>query len=424
MSGKNLLIKHISQLVTPTGDSMRCGAQMQEVKKIHDAAVFIENDTIRFVGTTAEVEQSLAQAGIKAETCMDASGKCVLPGFIDSHTHFIFAGYRPDEFMMRLSGAAYLDIMKAGGGIAATVIPTREASFDTLYELGKNRLSMMLAQGITTIEGKSGYGLDLDTELRQLSVMKSLDENEAIDIVPTYLGAHAVPQEAKSTQSYVDFMIEKVLPEVKCKDLAKFCDVFCEEGVFSAEESERLLTAAKEMGFDLKLHADEIHAIGGSEVAGKLHAVSADHLLHITDSGIQALRDNNVIATLLPGTAFSLHAPFAPARKIIDSGCAVALASDFNPGSCFISSIPLTIALSTIYMQMSLEETITALTLNGAAALGIAEKTGSIEPGKQADLTILSYDNVNFLVYHTAANIVDTVIKKGTIVYENTAPNA
>lgn len=415
---KCLLIKHIAQIATPVGTSLKKGKEMKELRIIEDGAIYVEDGIIRLVGKTEEI-----MAQIEEEKCqvIDGSGKCAVPGFVDSHTHFIFGGYRPQEFIRRLEGASYMEIMQMGGGILASVNATREADLETFVKTGKQRLNVMLSQGVTTVEGKSGYGLDLDCEIRQLEAMKQLNQEHVIDIIPTYLGAHAVPPEYKENpDEYLNFMIEKVLPIVKEKDLAKFCDVFCEEGVFSIEESRKLLKEAKKQGFSLKLHADEIVTLGGGELAAELDAVSADHLLMVSDEGVQALANSTTCATLLPATAFSLNKPFAPARKLIDGGCGVALASDFNPGSCFCDSIPLLFALACIHMKMTVEEALTALTLNGAAALKLASQTGSIEVGKKADINLLAFPSYQFLVYHTANNIVDTVIKKGEIAYAST----
>lgn len=412
------LITHLSQLATPQGLGPQRGSAMGNLRILQDAAIYIEDGTLVHVGATDEV---LKQVHSTADcTVIDGTGKCAVPGFVDSHTHFIFGGYRPEEFLMRLKGAAYLDIMRAGGGIQSTVEQTRTASEETLMALGKTRLQEMLAQGVTTVEGKSGYGLDLSCERKQLRVMHALNQEGPVEVVPTYLGGHAVPPEyAGHTDAYIQFMLETVLPQIKAAHLAEFCDVFCEQGVFSVEQSRRLLVGAQRLGFPSKIHADEIEPLGGAELAGELHAVSADHLLRASDAGIAALANNNVVATLLPCTAFCLGKPYAPARKMIDSGCAVALASDFNPGSCFCDSIPLMIALGVIHMGMTIEETLTALTLNGAAAVGRADRIGSLEPGKQADVVLLGYPAYSFLAYHTGANLVDMVLKKGTVVYEN-----
>lgn len=274
----------------------------------------------------------------------------------------------------------------------------------------------MSRMGVTTVEAKSGYGLDTDTELRMLRAIRRLavDPDRSVDVAATFLGAHAVPEEYKGrTAEYVSLIIDEMLP--KAKGLAEFCDIFTEKNVFELDDSRRLLAAAKEMGFKLKMHADEIVPLGGAELAVELGAVSADHLLHVSDEGIRRLAKGSTVATLLPLTAFALKEPFAPARKMIDAGCAVALATDLNPGSCFSGSIPLTIALACIYMGMSVEETLTALTLNGAAAIGRADKIGSIEPGKQADILILHFDSIDSLPYYVGMNTVDCVIARGEV---------
>ena len=410
------LIINASQIATPQGFKSKKGLEMRDLLTIEDGAIYIEDGIIKDIGNTKTV---VSKININECNVIDAAGKCILPGFVDSHTHFIFGGYREDEFVMRLKGAEYLDILNMGGGIQSTVKSTRNASFEELYNLGSERLGGMLVQGITTIEGKSGYGLDLECELKQLKVMKELNNNEPIDIVATYLGAHAIPSEYKGRGlEYVDYMIKEVLPKIEKEDLAEFCDIFCEEGVFSIEESRKLLLEAKKLGFKSKIHADEIVQLGGGELAAEIGAVSADHLLMVSDKGIKDISENDVVATLLPCTAFCLAKPYAPARKIIDNGGAVALASDFNPGSCFANSVPLMLALAVIHMKMTIEEAIIGITLNGAAAIDKADSIGSIEIGKKADIVILKYPSYKFLVYNTGTNIVEKVLKAGEVVYE------
>lgn len=413
---ERIILINISQLVTPEGKSAKHGSEMNKVKKMENAAVVIEDGKIAFVGTTTEVMTSYDME--KAEI-HDLSGHTLLPGFVDSHTHFIFGGYRPEEFMMRQKGVPYIEIHKSGGGIQNTVEATRNLTEDEMYELGMQRLSDMLSMGVTTVEGKSGYGLDYDCEMRQLQVMQKLEKSQPVSIVKTYLGAHSIPLEYKENpDAYLDFMIKDMLPVIKEKNLAEFVDVFCEDGVFTTEQSKRLLEAAKAEGFGLKIHADEIVSTKGAELAAKLKAVSADHLLAISKEGIGDLAQSETIATLLPCTAFCLNKSYAPARKLIDSGCAVALASDYNPGSCFTNSIPLMFALAVIHMGMTLEEALCALTLNGASALGREKEIGSIEVGKKADMVVLSVPQYEFLVYHTCKNVVSEVIKEGKIVYQ------
>ena len=410
---KKILI-NASQLVTCSGFAAKRGEKMQDLHVIEDGAVLIEDGVITSVGTTEELLSDGAGAEI-----IDCSGKTVLPGFVDSHTHLIFGGYRPEEFSWRLSGVSYMDIMKRGGGINATTVPTRAATLEELKEDGRQRLSSMLGFGVTTVEGKSGYGLDRDTEIKQLVAMRQLNEEQPVDIVTTFMGAHAVPEEFKGrTDAYVDFIIKEVLPQVAKQKLAEFCDVFCEANVFDIEQSRRLRLAAGSYALELKFHADEIVRIGSAELAADLGAVSADHLLQASDEGIEKMAKKGVMATLLPATAFSLKEPYARAREMIDRGCAVALATDFNPGSCFTNSVPLLFALATIYMGMTIEEAITAMTINGAAALKRETQVGSIDVGKKADLIILEFPKYQFLNYHFAVNIVERVLKTGELVYD------
>lgn len=418
----NLIIRNASQLVTCRGKEARCGRALQELQVIADGAVVVREGVISAVGRTAEV---LAGIDPGAYTVIDAADRTVLPGFVDSHTHFVFGGYRAEEFSWRLRGDSYMEIMQRGGGIVNTVAATRAASREELVGLGRKRLDSMLSFGVTTVEGKSGYGLDLDTEVKQLEAMVELEALHPVEVVRTFLGAHAVPPEYRGRgDAFIDFLSGDVLPVVAARGLAEFCDVFCEKDVFSLEQSRRLLGRAREAGLRIKIHADEIVPFGGAELAAKLGAVSADHLLQASDEGIHRLAEAGVVCTLLPGTAFSLKGPYARGRFMIDSGCAVALASDFNPGSCFSESIPLIIALATLYMGMSPEEAITALTLNGAAAVGRADRIGSIEVGKQGDLVIHEFPSYRFIPYHLGVSTVEKVIKNGMLVYDKTIMEA
>lgn len=410
-----LIIKNASQIATPIGHSAKFGKEMNEVKVYENASIVVEDGKITKIG--ADALEGIDESGYEV---IDAKGKAVLPGFVDSHTHFTFGGYRADEFSWRLRGDSYMDIMNRGGGIQSTVNATREASEDELFESGMQRLDSMLAFGVTSVEGKSGYGLDKNTELKQLRVMKKLNESHPIDITSTFLGAHAVPKEYKGrSNEYIDFLINEVLPEVVNGKLAEYFDVFTEKGVFDIEESRKMYTAAKNAGMKLKIHADEIVTLGGAELAAEFKMTSADHLLHASDEGLRKMAENKVISTLLPTTAFCIKEPYARARFMIEHGSAVALATDFNPGSGFTNSIPLMFALATIYMGMTPEEAITALTLNGSAAIDKAETVGSLEVGKNADIVILKFPSYNYLPYHTGVNIVEKVIKNGKLVREN-----
>lgn len=414
-SQANLLIQHAAEIVTCAGKAPKTGADMKDLQVISDGAVVVEDGIITWIGTMNE----MPSVDERKYQVIDAAGRCVLPGFIDSHTHFVFGGYRPEEFFWRLNGTPYLEILARGGGILSTVQATRSATQDELKRLAAQRLNTMLSMGITTVEGKSGYGLDCDTELRQLAVMGELNQEQPVEIVPTFLGAHAVPAEYRGKdEAYVEFMIKEVLPRVARQGIAEFCDVFCEQGVFSVDQSQKILQAAQQWGMKAKLHADEIVALGGAELAGELKAVSADHLLQATDKGIAALAANGVVATVLPATAFCLRETYARARTMIDSGAAVALATDYNPGSCFTQSIPLVIALAAVQLNMTPAEIVTALTCNGAAAVGRADKVGSLECGKQADIIILDYPSHLFLVYNAGMNIVNKVVKKGRVVFD------
>jgi imidazolonepropionase len=410
----NLIIKDASQVVTCSGFKAKRGKKMSDLMIIENGGVIIEEGHIKAVGDSCEILKGFNTHGFDI---IDAKDKAVLPGFVDSHTHFVFGGYRPDEFAWRLRGDSYMDIMKQGGGIANSVKATRDASKESLVASGLKRLDSMLALGVTTVEGKSGYGLDSDTEIKQLEVMQELKDIHPMDIAATFLGAHATPPEFKGDEdAFIDLVIDMLEP-VAQKDLAEFCDVFCEKSVFSVEQSRRLLLQAKRLGFQAKLHADEIVQLGGAELAAELGAVSADHLLQASDQGIKDMAHACVVATLLPGTAFSLKEPYARARYMIDQGCAVALATDFNPGSCFSNSIPLMFALAVLYMDMSCEEAVTAMTINGAAAIDRAQTIGSIDKGKKGDIIILEYPSYRFIPYHVGVNTVETVIKNGRVVF-------
>lgn len=409
-----LVVKNAT-VTTPLGRHALKGVAMARLHTLENAAVVAEDGIISYVGPESEMPEVSGDV-----TEIDAAGRALLPGFVDSHTHLIFGGFRPDEFEWRLKGDSYMSIMERGGGIQSTVNATRGESADALAAKASWFIDRMAEMGVTTVEAKSGYGLSPESEVKMLEVIKRLADSPETKarVVATFMGAHAIPTEFKGrTAEYVDHIIAEMLPKVK--DIAVFCDIFTEKNVFELDDSRRLLEAAREYGFKLKMHADEIVSLGGAELAVELGAVSADHLLHVSDAGVKALAGGTTVATLLPLTAFALREPYAPARRLIDGGAAVALATDLNPGSCFSGSIPLTIALACIYMNMSIEETITALTLNGAAALDMADTIGSVEAGKSADMIILDYDNYRMLPYYVGMNCVNTVIRKGEIVVRN-----
>jgi len=410
-----LLLRHIAQIATPEGWKAQHGAAMNKLKLYKDAAIFIENGRIAAVGPDAVLSPAVLMKHPTLEI-LDVTGKCVVPGFVDPHTHFLFGGARVEEFVDRLEGVPYLDLLQRGGGICSTMQATRKASFENLYEKGKSVLQQMLHLGVTTVEGKSGYGLDLENEIKLLTVMQKLQQNQPVSLVMTYLGAHAVPPEYKGrADDYVNFILNTVLPVIQQKKLAEFVDVFCETGVFTPRQTEKILQAAAARGFGIKLHADEMSSTGGGGLASRLGAISADHLLAVNEDDIRALAQSTTVAVLLPATAFCMRKSYAPARRMIDAGCAVALASDFNPGSCYTYSVPLILALAVIAMHMTMEEALTAITLNAAAAVGRAQSCGSIEPGKQADLLVLREADYRYLVYDTGMNIVEYVIKDGKL---------
>lgn len=409
----NILIRDATQIVTCSGFEGKRGKDMSDLNVIENGTVIVTDGVISHILKQGEK----ANINLSDYTVIDAAGKALLPGFVDPHTHFVFGGYREEEFSWRMRGENYMEIMNRGGGIVNTTNSTRESTEDELIEAGKMRLDAMLRLGITTVEGKSGYGLDRETELKQLRVMQYLNKVHPIDIVPTFMGAHAIPKEWKGRgDEFIDFNINEMFPIVAEKQLAECVDIFCEKYVFNIKQSRRYLKAASKYGFKLKIHADEITRLGGAELAAELNCLSADHLLQVSDKGIHDMSNSDVVATLLPLTAFSLKEKYARARDMIDAGCIVALATDLNPGSSFSSSVPLLFALACIYMNLSPEEALTAFTINSAAAVGRADIIGSIDVGKQADMILLQYPSYKFLPYNVGMNIVQNVIKKGELV--------
>ncbi|MED3689973.1 imidazolonepropionase [Peribacillus butanolivorans] len=413
-------IKRASQVVTVKGGSKepKRGQAMSDIGIIENGSVIIEGGTITFVGSDVEAEQYISTIDGKVST-IDASGKVLTPGLIDPHTHLVFAGSREKELEMRLNGAKYIDILKAGGGILQTTTSTREASEEQLIEESLKRLNRFLQYGVTTVESKSGYGLTLEDELKQLRATKRLNEQHPIDLVSTFMGAHAIPVDYKEDpDEFVRLVIEEMIPKVAEENLAEFCDVFCEEGVFTIEQSERILEAGKNFGLKPKIHADEIVQFGGAELAAKVGAVSADHLLQASTEGIKQMAESGVIAVLLPGTAFFLMEKPADARKMIESGVPVALSTDRNPGSSPTESLPFVMNLACLTMKMTPAEVLTACTINAAHAIGRADQIGSIEVGKKADLVLFDAPNYQTLQYNYAVNLVDTVLKSGKVIVE------
>ncbi|HHT20553.1 MAG TPA: imidazolonepropionase [Tissierellia bacterium] len=401
-----MILKNIKQLVTFEGTTAIEGNDP-------DRAVILEDIDLRIEdGLITAIAKDLPEEG----EVIDCSDFTLTPGYVDSHTHFIFGGNREDEYRMRLAGASYVEIMAAGGGIRNSVHHTRQASQEELVESGRKRLMGFLENGITTLESKSGYGLDLDTELKQLAAMEVLQAESPQTIVPTFMGAHDIPPEYENRPAeYLDYILETVMPRVKAQGIARYVDIFTEKGVFEIEESRDFLEKIKAMGYPIRLHADEIEPLDGAVLAGELKAVSADHLLKISPEGIASLKQAGTIAGLLPLTAFSLKAPYAPARDLLEAGVAVSLATDYNPGSCHSFSVPLLVALSTIYMRMNMLEVLCGLTINPAVSLGLGEEIGTIEVGKRADILLHRAPNINFLPYHFGVNTVELVIKDGVV---------
>jgi imidazolonepropionase len=409
------VLLHAAQLagVAPPGGAAKRGLGLRDPGLVPDGAVVLDGERIAWVGPSADLPPLPPGAEV-----LDVSGRVVLPGLVDSHTHLLFAGDRVDEFEQRLGGLSYQEISARGGGIRSTVRQVRRAGRAELVDLARPRLRRLLAFGVTTVEVKSGYGLTLADELKCLEAVADLAAEGPVELVPTFLGAHAVPPEhAADRAGYLKLLCDDMLPEVARAGLAEFCDVFCETGVFSLEESARVLERARALGLRLKLHADELSPLGGAELAARLGAASADHLLCVSEAGIAALASSKTVATLLPGTAFFLGLDFAPARRLIDAGAAVALASDCNPGTCPTENLPLVGAMACARMGLLPAEALNALTLNAAAALGRADRLGSLTPGKQADLLVCSVPDYRHLFYHFGANHVERVFKRGRLVH-------
>ena len=413
----DLILKNIGKLVTMQGSSsFRVKEEMNKINIIENAYIAVKNGKILAIGVGDEFG-NLCGDDTKIH---DAEGLLVTPGLIDSHTHLIHGGSRENEFSMKLNGVPYIEILNNGGGILSTVKATKEASEEALYKKAKKSLDRMLEFGVTTVEEKSGYGLELNTEIKQLEVARVLDKNHPVDLVHTFLGAHAVPEEYKENhKAYIDILVDVMMPKIKDMGLAEFCDVFCEEGVFTIEESEYILQKAKEMGYKLKIHADEIESLGGAELAAKLGCVSADHLMAASDEGIKMMAENNVVANILPATSFNLNKNYADCRKMIDMGAIVSLSSDYNPGSCPSENLQLVMQLGCLHLKMTPNEVLTAVTINAAYAIDRADKIGSIEVGKNADFVVFDARNVEYLMYHFGINHTKKVYKNGNLVVDN-----
>ncbi len=411
-----LLIRNIGQLITMEGPVPRLGNQMNDLGLIKNGGIALAGEEILAVGESGNVEGKVDLA----EGCIaiDADGAVVTPGFIDAHTHPVFSMTREDEFEMRIAGKTYMEIADAGGGIRASVRDLRETPKAILTKKTIERLDTMLANGTTTIEAKSGYGLSTESEIKSLEIINNLNETHPIDLIPTFLGAHEVPDEFRNNRTgYIDLLINEMIPKVAENKLAEFCDIFCEEGVFNIDESRKIMTAAKKRGLKLKFHADELGASGGSELAAELGAISADHLVYISDKGISAMANSGTAAVLLPGTCFSLGLKhYAPARKMIEAGVIVALSTDCNPGSSYTESLPMIICLAGLNYKFTAAESISAVTVNAACAIDRGGQIGILRPGLAADLVLWKVHDYRELPYHYGVNLVHNVIKRGKIV--------
>lgn len=407
-----LLIENIGMLATPRGTVPLRGNAMDNLHTAGGAAILVRGGVIEGVYENGALPDPMPDALQR----LDAGGRLATPGLIDAHTHLVFGGYRQQEAWRRARGDAYLDILREGGGILETVRKTRAAGFEALYEKGYRFLHEMLLRGVTACEVKSGYGLDIETEERQLRVARALGENTPMDIRTTYLGAHAVPPEfAGRAEAYVDFLVEEAIPRAAAQRLADFCDVFCEEGVFSIAQSRRILTCARMYGLRAKIHADELVPLGGGALAAELNAVSADHLIAADDCGLRRLAQSDTVAVLLPQTSLYLGKPYARARDMIALGIPVALASDFNPGSCPSNNLTLSMTLGFLKYAMSPGEVLTAVTQNAACAIGLGGRVGTLEKGKQADIVLWDAEDVAMLCYRMGSNLAHRVIKRGVL---------
>ncbi|MFA6720238.1 MAG: imidazolonepropionase [Candidatus Cloacimonadaceae bacterium] len=415
----DLIVRDCRQLITQRGGpEPRTGPAMNDPGIITDGALAVKGGRILAVGTTAEI-----LAGYSAAETVSAAGQLVLPGFVDCHTHPVFVHTREDEFAQRLAGMSYVEISQAGGGIRGTIKTTRDAPEDLLFELAAKRIRRMISLGTTTLEAKSGYGLDTASELKQLRVISRLDSELPVQVVPTFMGAHEFPAEyAHDHAGYIKILCAEMIPAVAAQGIARFCDIFTEAHVYGIAESRTVLTCAKAHGLQLKMHADEIEPVGGAELAAELSCISADHLGAASDQGIQALKQTGVIPVLLPATLYSLASKnYARGRYMIDSGLPVAIATDYNPGSCNCDSLPFTMSLACLQMGFTPAEALCACTINAAHALGLGSETGSLEPGKRADFTIWDIPSLNFIPYHLGSSHITAVYAGGKLVFPTEA---
>ncbi len=410
MQKPDKIIRNISRLYTVDSNQGE-----GDIGLIREGAIAFKGEKIIWTGKDYDYKRDL---DFDDAEIIDAKGMIAAPGFIDCHTHLVFSGTREDEFVKRIQGKPYMDIAKEGGGIMSSVRMNRKASFDELYDNSVRRLDRMIAYGITTCEAKSGYGLETEAELKTLKVIKKLNENHSVDLVPTFLGAHEIPSEYKTKrEKYIDILKNEMIPEVAGQKLAEFCDIFCEKGVYTVEESRDILSVAREYGFKIKLHADEFVDTGGAALAAELSAVSADHLMAANEEGLKRMAKAGTVAVLLPGTSFFLGSTkFAPARKMINLGLKVAIATDFNPGSSMSEFLPIMCTMACTYMRMTPEEVLKAITINAAHAVSRQKETGSLTEGKSADMVLMDIPSINYLPYHYGINHIKEVYKSGKMV--------
>lgn len=407
-----LIVHNISNLVTVRGNNLpRFGRQMDDVEIIEDGYIVIDN------GKFTEIGKGDGFLKYKNAELISGKGKTVTPGLIDCHTHLVHGGSRENEFKMKLEGMSYLDILNNGGGILSTVEKTKYSSFEDLYQKAKKSIGTMLSYGTTVVEAKSGYGLDIDTEVKQMKVAIKLDHDLPVKVVSTYMGAHALPKEYKDKREDYIRLVKEMITKVKYEDLAKFVDVFCEEGVFNIEESRDILEYAKTVGLGIKIHADEIHDLGGALLASELGCISAEHLLASSEENLKKLSLNRVIAVMLPLTSFNLNSNFLNARYLIDNNGALAIATDYNPGSSPSENIQLAMQVAAIKARLTPREVITATTINAAAALDLIEEIGSIDINKKANFIIFDAPNLEYILYHFGINHTDQVYINGKLIY-------
>lgn len=409
------LLKDVSSLVLITSNKATVlrGEEAKNIETITNGAIYF-GDKIEWIGSSSQAEQKIQNGELQPQRIISLKGRTIFPGFIDSHTHSVFAGNRSNEFAQKVAGATYQEIASKGGGILATVKATRKASIDELFELAYENVLSSISYGTVALEIKSGYGLDLESELKILKTVEKLKKVFPIDIIPTFLGAHDFPPEFKNRRDeYVQIVCSKMIPAVANEGLAKYCDCFVDIGYYSIEQARKIFETALKFGLKIKMHADELADVGAGKLAGEFGAISADHLLYVSDESLDSMAKSGTIATLLPGTSFFSRMVYAPARKIINKGLAVALATDFNPGSCYTENMQIILSLAVNNLGLTCEEAMAASTLNGSAALELSDKIGSLEVGKYSTFVVARFSNYIDLFYHFGINHVESVWVKG-----------